>query len=161
MIEETITQLLEEKFSEPEWSDCFVIDIVAVSKNRLHVFIDSDENLTTAKCSGISRFLEKHIEEQGLMGEKYTLQVSSPGLDRPLKFPRQFKKNIGRLVRVSLFDTTHIKGELTEVDEETITIDPSKAKGRKKKKKKKKDEEEPVEIPFDDIEKCIVEISFK
>ena len=100
MIVEKITDLLDKKFTEEDFSDCFLVDIKAHAHNKIDVFIDSDSGVTFEKCQKISRYLERFIDENGWLGEKYVLEVSSPGISRPLKFKRQYAKNIGRKVEV-------------------------------------------------------------
>jgi len=170
MVEQKITELLEEKFQEEEYKDCYVID-VELYHTKLKVFIDCDNSLSLGKCQRISRFLESHLDEQLWLGEKYLLEVSSPGIDRPLKFLRQYKKNLGRTAEVHL-KTREMEGEeqeekkeaevktgkLVSVKEDRISIE---AKVRKKVGKKKKTIMEMTTIPFEDIEKTIIKISFK
>lgn len=158
MIELTIEDLLEKKFREPEFSDCFIIDIIFDNHQRLSVFIDCDSGVTFDKCRKISRYLEEYLDSEQVLGEKYTLEVSSAGIDRPLKFRRQYHNNIGRHLKVVLEDDSTRRGLLQEVTEEHIVLENT----RKKDKKRKKKAEEPDEfiIPFDQIQETKVEIVF-
>lgn len=156
---EQIEGLLLEKFKEEGYEDFFIVDIKFNAANKkLEVFIDSDTGVSIGKCAKINRYLQHHIDEAGWLGEKYVLDVSSPGIDQPLKFLRQYKKNVGRKVKVKLLDKSEHKGTLTEVGENSITI---AYKVRMKEGKRKKTIEEEQEIAFDNIEKTIVQISFK
>ncbi len=156
MIEEHITDLLEVKFQEAEFSDCFLIEIKHTNK-KLEVFIDSDTGVTFEKCQKISRYLEQHIDEEGWLGEKYVLEVSSPGVSRPLTVWRQYPRNIGRKVEVTLNDGLKKTGVLLAVAEQEITIE-EKIRIQEGKKKKTKVVQTPV--PFDAIRKTVVKISF-
>ena len=156
MIELKIEALLAEKFSEPEYADCFVVDILYDTKAKLEVYIDSDSGITFSTCQRISRYLESYIDAEGWLGEKYILEVSSPGLDRPLKFFRQYVKNKGRTLEVTLQDGTSVKGILRSVNEEKIIIE----KPAHKKKGQKKQPATEVEIPIEAIEKAYVRINF-
>jgi ribosome maturation factor RimP len=156
-LEGYIRQLLEEKFREQEFSDCFIIEISLSAARQLSVFIDSDSNITFEKCRKISRYLEQHLDEEGWLGEKYVLEVSSPGVDRPLKFLRQYRKNIGRKLKVKLLDGSKYTGRLTAVEGETLLIEEKVASPGKGKKKILKE----TEIPLDQIKKATVIISFK
>ncbi len=119
--------------------------------------MDSDSGLTLEKCQRISRYLESHIDEEGWLGEKYTLEVSSPGLSRPLKLKRQYLKNIGRKVEVT-FNNGEVKtGLLKAADESAFTLEETVVKKEGKKKKK---EVVLTEIPYDSIKKTMIIISF-
>ncbi len=78
---------------------CLLIDIVFRGDNNnriIEVFIDNSEGITTNLCADISREMNKIIEDEELITSKYRLDVSSPGVDRPLKFIDQFQKHINR-----------------------------------------------------------------
>jgi ribosome maturation factor RimP len=134
------------------------VDFELPSPTRLEVFIDSDSGVTFEKCRKISRYLEAVIEEENWFGEKYTLDVSSPGLTRPLKLKRQYVKNIGRKLDVTLKDGEKKKGQLIKVEDEAITLEETL---RVKEGKKKVRKVVQSEIPFETIKKSLVVISFK
>lgn len=156
-IEEKIHELLAAKFQEETFQDCFLVEFNLHTGNKLEVFVDSDSGVTLEKCRRISRYLESYIDEEGWLGEKYTLEVSSPGLGRPLKLKRQYLKNIGRKVEVTLTDGEVKTGILKSADESVITL--QEVMVRKEGKKKKK-EVVLTEIPFDSIKKTMIVISF-
>lgn len=155
-IEEKIYGLLAEKFQEETFQDCFLVEFNH-SGNKLEVFIDSDTGLTLEKCQRISRYLESHIDEEGWLGEQYVLEVSSPGLSRPLKLTRQYLKNVGRKVEVTFNNGEIRTGLLKAANESGITLEEIVVKKTGKKKKK---EVVLTEIPFDDIKKTMLIISF-
>lgn len=157
-IEEKLNSLLAAKFQEEFFEDCFLVDFELPTPTRLEVFIDSDSGMTFEKCRKISRYLEEVIEQENWFGEKYTLDVSSPGLGRPLKLKRQYLKNIGRKLDVSLKDGGKQKGKLVKVDEHSITLEESV---RVKEGKKKIKREVQTELLFENIKKTLVVISFK
>ena len=118
-----IKRLLIEKFLESEFQDCFLIDIEYNKvRNKLEVFIDSDSGFGFDKCKKISRHLENHFDQSGILGNKYILEVSSPGLDRPLKLPRQYANNLGRNVRIYLHDGSRLEGQILEVKDLEVTL---------------------------------------
>lgn len=156
MIEGKITELLEEKFQEEEFSDCFIVE-VQLNNKKLNVFIDCDSGVTFGKCQKLSRYLESFIDEEGWLGEKYILEVSSPGIGRPLKLSRQYKKNIGRKLEVTLLEGGNKQGQLIEVNESAIVIE---YKQRIKEGKKKRTEVVKETISFEEIKKAIVKITF-
>ena len=157
-VEEKIIDLLEEKFTEPEFSNCFWLDVKLHAGKRLEVIIDCDTGVTFSTCRQISRHLESIIDEEQWLGPKYTLEVSSPGAERPLKLPRQYKKHLGRKLEVKTTEGEEYEGRLSEVTEESITLD---YKVRRKEGKSKVTEEVQTTIVFAAIEKAKVKISFK
>ncbi len=146
---------MEAKFQEEAYRQCFPIE-VKQNNTKLQVFIDSDEGVTFDTCQRISRYLEEHLDREGWLGEAYTLEVSSPGLSRPLKFPRQYPKHLGRKVEVTA-DGETLRGTLVEVGEKGIVLE---RKERRKEGKRKVTETVRREIAFDSIQKTIVKASF-
>ncbi len=157
MIEEKIEQLLHEKFNEEAYRDCFLVELHLSPARKLDVFIDSDSGMTFEKCQRISRFLEQHIDEGGWLGDDYTIEVSSPGVSRPLLFPRQYRKNIGRTLEVLTSDDTPLTGSLLAVDETSITLEQTV---KIQEGKKKVSQTIQTVIPIDLIRKAIVKVRF-
>ncbi len=155
--EDRLAALLTEKFQEEDFADCFLIELTISASKKVEVIIDSDSGLTFKKCQRISRYLEQHLDEEGWLGEKYIMEVSSPGVDRPLKFHRQYVKNIGRQVEVKLLEDQVETGLLTAVHEESIDLEQ---KVRRQEGKRKKTVIETRSIPFSDIKQTKVKISF-
>ena len=83
----------------------------------------------------------------------FSLEVSSPGLDEPLKLLRQYKKNIGRDVEVTMNDDVKKEGKLTAVTEQSITIEYTEGKGKKSIVKTE-------ELPFDAVKQTKIQIKF-
>jgi ribosome maturation factor RimP len=105
------------------------VEIRVKPVNNLKVFLDGDQGITIEKAVQVNRALYKKIEEAGLFpAGDFSLEVSSPGLDEPLKLLRQYNKNIGRRVEVILTDGTRREGRLTEVNEEGIILEESSGK---------------------------------
>jgi ribosome maturation factor RimP len=155
-IETRIAQLLDEKYATDEaFADCFTVEITLKPGQNLYVFADSDSGMTFEKCQKLSRHLEAHLDTNGWLGEQYVLEVSSPGIGRPLKFVRQYVRNIGRTVQVTLKDNTEQTGLLRAVEAEHIVIEQQVIEKEGNKKKKVT-----LEIPltFENIEKTIVKI---
>jgi ribosome maturation factor RimP len=153
---ERIAQLLTEKYTTDElFADCFTVEIELKPGNKLNVFADSDSGMTFEKCQKLSRFLEGPIDENGWLGDKYVLEVSSPGITRPLKFTRQYIKNIGRNFEVTLLDKTKVEGILKSADDDKIMITFEVVEKVGKKKIKTQVEKE---IPYANIEKALVKI---
>jgi ribosome maturation factor RimP len=157
-IAEKIGLLLEEKYAADEaFADCFTVAVELKPGQKLHVFADCDSGLTLEKCQKLSRYLESHLDANQWLGETYTLEVSSPGIDRPLVFPRQYAKNIGRTLAVQLKDKTQQTATLLSADETQIVLTETVVEKEGKKKIKK---EIQTPIPYDQIEKAIVTLGF-
>lgn len=155
-LEEKIESLLQAKYAEPDFADCFTVEIKLGAENTLEVFIDSETALDFAKCQKVSRYLESHLDENKWLTEAYTLEVSSPGGDRPLKFVRQFTKHLGRNLEITTQGNV-IEGKFVNIENEVITIERElKYKEGKKTIKKL----ESINIPFANIEKAIVKFIF-
>ena len=93
----------------------FLVEIRVKPTNNIKVFIDADEGVNLSNLIEYNRKLYKQIEESGLYPDgNFSLEVSSPGLDEPLKWRRQYKKNIGRYVDVTLEDVSKKEAKLIE-----------------------------------------------
>ena len=164
MIELQIEQYTLEKLEEPEYEDCFLLEVKFNPANKkAEVFLDSDIGVSLEQTSRMNRYLQGRIDESGILGEKYILDVSSPGVGKPLKLMRQFRKNLGRTLEVTHKEgEKHVKdkGTLTKVDElsERIII---QFDVREKVGKKKITKTVEKNIAFADIAKAIVKVSFK
>ena len=110
---------LEDIFAESDFEQVFLVELkVSPESGRIAVFIDADEGVDFDLCRRISRRLEEQLDESLLLGERYTLEVSSPGVSRPLKVLRQFKKHVGRKLKVKL-SSEEASGE-TRASDETL-----------------------------------------
>jgi ribosome maturation factor RimP len=113
-------------------NDVFLVDIRIKPTNNIKIFLDADTGVSIEKCVSYNRALYKIIEEKQLFPEgDFSLEVSSPGLDEPLKLVRQYRKNIGRLVEVVTKEGTKVEGKLMEATEEGIVVEQTKGKGKK------------------------------
>lgn len=148
-----IRQLVEQNLSE----DKFLVDVVIAGKKtpkRVLVFIDGDNGVTIEDCADLSRILSKEFDERNYFGdENYLLEVSTPGLDHPLKLKRQYYKNAGRTLKVVTKDATQ-QGKLQVVTDDKIVLVQEKGNGKKKEIRE-------IEIPFSEIDKAFVLVSFK
>jgi len=140
----------------------FVVDIIikpSKVSQKISILVDSDEGITIQECTSISRRLAKQLEELEVFTEAYTLEVSSPGLDQPLILPRQYRKNVGRNLKVTLKTGEIVSGKLVEASDEIIRITLPEPK------KKPKVPVDPTllekTIDLEMISKAMVEISFK
>jgi ribosome maturation factor RimP len=114
------------------WETIFLVDIKISPANDIKVFLDADDGVTIEKCTFVNKALYKYIEESGLFPDgNFSLEVSSPGIDEPLKLHRQYKKNISRKVEVMLNDGNKVEGTLVNVTEDEIVLEEKTGKGNK------------------------------
>jgi len=154
MTQDTQIQAVEKLIGPLLYDDIFLVSIKVKPTNNFKIYLDADSGLGIEKCIKINRALYKIMEEMGIYPEgDFSLEVSSPGLDEPLKLLRQYKKNMGRDVEVTLKDEVKKEGKLTAVTEEHITIEYAEGKGKKAIVKTD-------EIPFDSIKQTKIQIKF-
>lgn len=145
-IEEKIGTLLKENH--------FLVDVRIKPTNNIRVYLDSDEGMPLSELISYNRSLYKLIEESAMYPDgNFSLEVSSPGLDEPLKIHRQYKKNIGRFIDIVLQDGSKREGKLLEVNEDSITIETEIGKGKKKEIRQET-------ILFTDIKTTKIQIKF-
>ncbi|MBS1729455.1 MAG: ribosome maturation factor [Bacteroidetes bacterium] len=153
ILKDKIKSLVEELLSsEPEY---FLVDIKIKPINHIKVFVDGDKGINIEHCVLFNKKLVKLIDAaQILESGDYSLEFSSPGIQEPLKLHRQYVKNTGRNVVVTLMDKTLRSGTLKKVEADTILI------SRVISKNKKPVIEEDIEIPFNHIVKTIIQVQF-
>ena len=136
------------------YDDIFFVDMKVKPTNNIKIFLDADSGLGIEKCIKINRRLYRQVEEMGFYPEgDFSLEVSSPGIDEPLKLLRQYVKNIGRSVEVILNDDTIIEGNLLAATEEQIVIETTEGKNKKAVTTE-------VPILFTNIKQTVVQIKF-
>ena len=112
--------------------DVFLVEVKVIPGNNIKVFLDADNGITIEKCIKVNRALYNQIEESELFPNgDFSLEVSSPGVEEPLKLHRQYKKNIGRTVEVAMNDGTKKEGKLTIVNDDEIIIEEKTGQGKK------------------------------
>lgn len=126
-IEQKLGKLLE---NEPGY---FLVELHIRPTNNIKVFVDADQGASIDQLTRLNRALYRQIEESGLFPNgEFSLEISSPGLDEPLKLERQYRKNIGRDVEVILKNGLKLQGKLTGTSENEIVIEEEKGKGKNK-----------------------------
>jgi ribosome maturation factor RimP len=132
----------------------FLVEVKIKPTNNVKIFIDADQGISIEKLVSLNRRLYKDLEENVFFsGGDFSLEVSSPGLDEPLRIHRQYLKNIGREVEVLLIDGVKNEGKLIAVTNEEITVEEEKGKGKKK-------EIIQHSIPFTQIKTTKIQIKF-
>jgi ribosome maturation factor RimP len=136
-------------------SSHFVLEVrvnARLNPPKITVIVDGDQGITIDDCANVSRALGDAIHEQKLL-EDYTMEVTTPGIDQPLRLARQYPKHVGRSLKIDLKDKTVVRGKLLEADAQSITVE-EEAKARKAPKSI-------IKLTFEQIEKTLVMISFK
>jgi ribosome maturation factor RimP len=148
----SITALTEEVVAA--FTGIFLVQVKVKPTNNIKVFVDGDTGVTIETCVKINRTLYKAIEEAGWYPEgDFSLEVSSPGVDEPLKLYRQYKKNIGRTLAVTLADESKLLGKLTAANEEGVVLEYAEGKGKKAVAQSRV-------LSFDEIKQAVVQITF-
>jgi len=124
----------------------YLEDLTITSAGRrsmLTVIVDGDTHLSLDQVTSATKAIGEIVESiQSLGDTPFTLEVTSPGLDRPLTKPRHWRKNIDRLVKVVLLDGKEVKGRIKAASEVSATVAES-------------------EINFADIKRASLEVEFK
>ena len=132
----------------------FLVEVKIKPTNNIKVFIDGDQGVSIEKLVQFNRKLYKDIEENNMFPNgDFSLEVSSPGLDEPLKLHRQYVKNIGRFVEVTETEGSKKEGKLISATEQAITLEEQKGKGKKM-------ELVQYTIPFENIKTTKIQIKF-
>ena len=150
---EQIRDIITEKI---EADDCFIVDVKVSASNKITVLIDSMDGVNIDYCIQISRMIESSFDRDE---EDFELEVSTPGLGQPLKVIYQYKKNIGREVEVTPFESAPFKGKLVEVNEDGFVVEEEKKvkiEGKKKKELKVFNHN----YKFDEVKSVKIIISF-
>ena len=148
---EEIRKIAEGKLTDPSH---FIVDVTVSSKRKpqkVTVILDGDSGVNIDDCADISREISKALDDSMLLSDSYVLEVTTPGLDQPLKLVRQYKKNIGRKMRIKTSDKV-VEGKLVGVSDSGIAVELGDGK---------KIEKSLVELKFSEIDKSIVLVSFK
>jgi len=131
----------------------FLEEVLLVSPGKHRIItciVDGDTSLNMDQVTAVSRAISELLDEAPFMGEAaFTLEVTSPGVDRPLTKPRHFAKNVDRLLKVIRTDGEVITGRITANTEADVTLLVTE----------KKESKETV-IAFADIKRATVEIEF-
>lgn len=154
----TVLLMISEEFiksiilEEIKNSDLFLIDVMVSASKKINVFVDGMNGVTVKNCASLSMAIEKNIDQEN---DDYELEVSSPGLDKPLKLHIQYEKNLGRVLDIITKDGNKTTGELIKVSEDCIEI-----KAKKKEKKKKELVLKNYVFDFSDIKSAKVVVQF-
>jgi ribosome maturation factor RimP len=150
---EKIESLIADKLAT---GDYFVVSLDVSPANRIKLIVDSLKGITIDECVQFSRAIEHNLDRET---EDFDLEVTSPGLDAPLKVKDQYRKNVGRELNILTHDNKKIKGYLRKVENDFIILEEEQKVNVQGKSKK---EVVTVEhkINFEHINKALVIIKF-
>jgi ribosome maturation factor RimP len=148
-IEQSVAQVLND-------TSLFAVEIKVSTRNKITVFLDGDHGVPISECVKVSRHIESLLDREV---EDFELEVSSVGIDKPLKMLRQYKKNIGRNIQIEDINNNKYEGKLIDADDNHISIELDLSK---KKKKKDQPAEDPIrKFSPDQIKEAKILVSFK
>ena len=109
-LEQEITERVGEALPEVE-----VLAVELTGPERFTVYVDRAEGVDHALCERVTRVLWDYLRE-------YSVDVSSPGLERPLRKPEHFRRFLGRRVRLKTAERAKVRGEVVRADEDAVTV---------------------------------------
>ena len=152
-MKDQVAQLLEKALEEHP--DLFLLELNISEANQIRVVIDGDQGVKLSDCMAISRAIEHNLDRDKT---DFSLEVLSAGVSEPLKLPRQYRKNVGRKLKLTTSSET-IEGKLTEADENGVRL-RWKAREPKPVGKGKITVEKEAEVPYQDIVEAKVMVTF-
>jgi ribosome maturation factor RimP len=150
---EKVNDLLNEGLAQ--MPSLFLIDLTITDAYKIIVTLDGDNGVTLQDCIDVSRVIDNNLDREE---QDFSLEVASAGATSPLKMPRQFKKNIGRKLKVTT-DAEKIEATITEANDEFIVLE-WQAREPKQIGKGKETVQKRAEIKYADIKEAIVIITF-
>ncbi|WP_396157837.1 ribosome assembly cofactor RimP [Flavobacterium sp.] len=148
-----VSDILGEALKEKE--SLFLVDLTITETFKVIVTLDGDNGVNLQDCIDVSRAIENNLDREE---QDFSLEVASAGVSTPLKLVRQYRKNIGRTLKVKTTTET-IEAKLEGVNDENVTLSWT-AREPKKIGKGKETVEHKREVPFSDIKEAIVTIIF-
>lgn len=154
MFKEKVTELLNKALEEKP--SVFLIDLTISEGNKISVTLDGDHGVNLQDCIDVSRAIEHNLDREE---EDFSLEVASAGATSPLKFVRQYKKNIGRKLEIKTNDGNKIEATITEANDDFIVLEWS-SREPKQIGKGKETVKHRAEIPYSEIKEAKVIIVF-
>ncbi|MES2748602.1 MAG: ribosome assembly cofactor RimP [Bacteroidota bacterium] len=148
-----VSNLLEEGLEQNP--SLFLVDLTITETFKVIITLDGDNGVNLQDCIDISRAIDTNLDREE---QDYSLEVASAGVSSPLKMVRQYRKNIGRTLKVKTATET-IEAKLENANDESILLSWT-AREPKKIGKGKETVEHKREIPYSDIKEAIVTIIF-
>jgi ribosome maturation factor RimP len=124
--------------------DLEAVEVSAAGRRLLRVVVDKDGGVSLDDIADATKAMSAALDGSDAMGERaYTLEVTSPGVDRPLTLPRHWRRNSARLVAVTLTDGTKLSGRITAVSDDATVLDVDGTA---------------QEVAYDDVAKALVQV---
>jgi ribosome maturation factor RimP len=146
---EAITSLVMPVLQE---KDLVLVDVLYRRESSgwvLRLFIDKEDGVTLDDCTAVSREVSHLLDIEDIIGQAFNLEVSSPGLDRPLKSVGDFQRFAGRKAKVTTKEPIEgnqvFMGRINKVEEELITMEVG---------------QQELRIPFSEVAKARLEVEF-
>lgn len=136
-------------------SSLFLIDFTMGADNSIRIVLDGDNGVTLQDCMDVSRAIEHNLDREE---EDFALEVTSAGAASPLQYPRQYKKNVGRTLKIRTA-TQELEGTLVQSREDSITLE-WKAREPKAEGKGKVTVKKSQQIDYSDIKEAKVVLKF-
>ncbi len=151
---EKVAQLLKSALDEND--SLFLIDLNISEDNHIKVILDGDKGVTVEDCITVSRAIEHNLDREEV---DFSLEVMSAGASEPLTLPRQYKKNLGRSLKIRTKNDEKIEGEIIAANEDNFTLKWS-AREPKPVGKGKVTVQKEATLPYTDIMEAKVMIKF-
>lgn len=149
-VEELVARALEKNDS------LFLIQLEITADNHIRIIIDGDNGVTVDDCVEVSREVEHNLDREEL---DFSLEVMSAGVSEPLTLPRQYRKNIGRNLKIKTQSGENLEGELIAASDENCTLTWTQREPKPVGKGKVTVNKEAV-VPYTDIMEAKVMITF-
>jgi ribosome maturation factor RimP len=137
-----------------EGTTIFIVDYKLLQKNKIVLLLDGDNGIGIDEVAKVSKHISHRMEEENVIEGAHTLEVSSPGVDYPLKFQRQYPQHIGRTLAVRMNDGKELEGKLLAINGDIINVNLE----IKEKGKKARYEEQSISLT--DIKEAKIKIIF-
>lgn len=143
-----LLDLVIEPLVAAEGLDLEELDVVLVGKrHKVRVVVDADDGVDLDRCASLSHRISAALDGSDAAGDSpYTLEVSSPGVSRPLTQPRHWRRNVGRLVHVVLTEGRQFTGRVTATDQEQAQLDV---------------DGQPHTVPYSEVIKAKAQVEFR
>jgi ribosome maturation factor RimP len=136
----------------------FVVEVSYIQRKpnpRLTIILDGDKGIAVDKCAEVSREISAILDELDLIPTSFNLEVTSPGVDKPLLLERQYHQHIGRKLKLEMKDGQNYTGKLLAVQTGQINFQPEK-----NPKTPKNGLTSELQLSITDIQKAVVLVSF-
>lgn len=154
MFRDKVKELLDDSLQKRK--DLFLIDFEILEGNKIRIVIDGDNGVLVEDCMFVSRAIEHNLDRET---EDFSLEVSSAGATTPLANKRQYKKHIGRILKIATLDKEKYEAVLIAANNDFISLE-WKVREPKPVGKGKITVKKNISISFEEIEKAQIKLVF-